>query len=131
MRLENSETWRPSVVHFSSQITPTRIHFFLLALIILSVTSFSYQQNTFFESAWVAGSRGPQQYPVYGTQGVANVSNVPGCRHAAAGWYDPVGQEYWLFGGLGFVADASYGTRKPKQKNVSRMHLAEGSNFSL
>jgi hypothetical protein len=47
----------------------------------------------------MSGSNTPYQNGVYGTQGVASASNVPGARESAVGWYNPTSQELWLFGG--------------------------------
>ncbi|MGB7549709.1 MAG: kelch repeat-containing protein [Terracidiphilus sp.] len=53
------------------------------------------------EWTWVSGSNvtGASR-GVYGTQGVAADSNVPGSRENAAGWIDADGN-LWLFGGTG------------------------------
>jgi hypothetical protein len=57
------------------------------------------------EWTWVSGSNtgtSSQALPgVYGTQGVASASNVPGARDTAVGWMDNSGN-FWLFGGYGF-----------------------------
>jgi hypothetical protein len=47
---------------------------------------------------WVAGSSTFDAIGVYGTQGVAAATNVPGARAAAMGWTDASGN-LWLFGG--------------------------------
>jgi hypothetical protein len=52
---------------------------------------------------WVSGSNLVNQLGVYGTQGVAAASNVPGARWAPAAWTDAAGR-LWLFGGQGFDA---------------------------
>jgi hypothetical protein len=49
---------------------------------------------------WVSGASGPSAVGVYGTQGTAAASNVPGARWGAASWTDPSGN-FWLFGGSG------------------------------
>ena len=51
---------------------------------------------------WVSGSNGDDQVGSYGTQGVPDVSNVPGARYASAAWRDSTGN-LWLFGGVGYV----------------------------
>ncbi|MDQ5921924.1 MAG: hypothetical protein QG673_1983 [Pseudomonadota bacterium] len=43
---------------------------------------------------------------VYGTLGVASVSNIPGSRQQAVSWVDESGN-LWLFGGFGFGAASS------------------------
>ena len=50
---------------------------------------------------WVSGSNMGNAAAVYGTQGTASASNVPGARWRAVSWTDSSGQ-MWLFGGDGF-----------------------------
>jgi N-acetylneuraminic acid mutarotase len=55
--------------------------------------------------AWMSGSSdtmvvNPSAPGVYGTQGVASASNVPGARQEAVSWTDSSGN-LWLFGGAG------------------------------
>jgi hypothetical protein len=52
---------------------------------------------------WVNGSNLVNQTGVYGTQGTAAASNVPGARWSSAAWIDAAGR-LWLFGGQGFDA---------------------------
>jgi hypothetical protein len=52
---------------------------------------------------WVSGSNLVNQTGVYGTQGVAAASNVPGARWCSAAWTDYAGR-LWLFGGQGYDA---------------------------
>ena len=49
---------------------------------------------------WVGGSSTPNAAGVYGTQGIAATSNVPGARLGGSVWLD-AGGNVWLFGGLG------------------------------
>jgi len=49
---------------------------------------------------WMGGSSTPAQAGVYGTQGSASQTNVPGSRVLALVWSDPSGT-VWLFGGNG------------------------------
>jgi hypothetical protein len=53
------------------------------------------------EWTWVSGNNTVSAVGVYGTQGVASASNVPGARGGAVSWTDSSGN-LWLFGGLGF-----------------------------
>ena len=46
----------------------------------------------------------------YGQKGVASTENCPSARKNALGWYDSVREEFWMFGGYGYVS-SSYGTR--------------------
>ncbi|MGD0793070.1 MAG: kelch repeat-containing protein [Terriglobales bacterium] len=48
---------------------------------------------------WVSGSSTANAQGVYGTQGVASASNVPGSRLAAVSWIDS-SNNLWLFGGF-------------------------------
>jgi N-acetylneuraminic acid mutarotase len=56
---------------------------------------------TTLEWTWVSGSETIGQAGVYGIQGIADPSNFPGGRNAAASWRDS-GGKLWLFGGVGY-----------------------------
>jgi N-acetylneuraminic acid mutarotase len=60
------------------------------------------------ESTWVSGSNAVNLVGVYGTEGVAAVSNVPGARDTFASWIDHSGN-LWLFGGEGYASMGSMG----------------------
>ncbi len=60
------------------------------------------------EWTWVGGSNTPNATGVYGVQGTAAASNVPGGRTAAATWTD-AGGNFWMFGGEGFDSVGTYG----------------------
>jgi len=49
---------------------------------------------------WMSGSNSYNQLGIYGTEGTASSSNIPGARAQAVGWTDSSGN-LWLFGGLG------------------------------
>ena len=53
---------------------------------------------TTLEWTWVSGSNTVNQTGIYGTQGTAASSNVPGAREGAVSWIDSQGK-LWLFGG--------------------------------
>jgi N-acetylneuraminic acid mutarotase len=53
------------------------------------------------EWTWMGGSTVKQQPGVYGTQGIAAPSNIPGARWGAFNWKDASGN-FWLFGGYGY-----------------------------
>ncbi len=57
---------------------------------------------------WVSGNTAMNQPGVYGSQGVASASNVPGARYFAVSWTDSSGN-FWLFGGEGFDATGVQG----------------------
>jgi N-acetylneuraminic acid mutarotase len=59
-----------------------------------------YSPNT-DEWTWVGGSNTILAKGVYGVQGVAASTSVPGARHASASWIDGSGN-LWLFGGFGY-----------------------------
>jgi N-acetylneuraminic acid mutarotase/ribosomal protein S11 len=50
---------------------------------------------------WVAGSSTYNASSLYGTQGMAAASNVPGARNYSISWTDGAGN-LWLFGGYGY-----------------------------
>ncbi|MCG6535260.1 MAG: hypothetical protein L7F78_11335, partial [Syntrophales bacterium LBB04] len=50
---------------------------------------------------WVSGSNTINQAGVYGTEGIAASSNIPGARIGAVSWIDSNGA-LWLFGGNGY-----------------------------
>jgi ribosomal protein S11 len=58
---------------------------------------------------WVSGSNASGASGVYGTQGVASMSNVPGARQATISWTDTSGN-LWLFGGAGYDSMGNFGT---------------------
>jgi hypothetical protein len=47
---------------------------------------------------WISGSNTVNQPGVYGTQGVAASTNIPGARNSSVSWTDSKGN-LWLFGG--------------------------------
>ena len=49
---------------------------------------------------WISGTSDLDQPGVYGTKGMADENNVPGCRYASVSWIDSTGN-LWLFGGYG------------------------------
>ena len=55
---------------------------------------------------WMSGANVGKQKAVYGTQGVAAPTNVPGARWSAAAWADHNGN-LWLFGGEGYDSTAN------------------------
>ncbi len=58
---------------------------------------------------WVSGGNGVNASGVYGTQGTASASNVPGARQAANSWIDTSGN-LWLFGGVGYGSTGALGS---------------------
>jgi len=59
--------------------------------------------STTGEWTWVGGSDTANAVGVYGTQGIAAASNVPGARSGSVSWTDGSG-DLWLFGGSGNVS---------------------------
>jgi N-acetylneuraminic acid mutarotase len=58
---------------------------------------------------WISGGNGVSASGVYGTQGTAAASNVPGARQAANSWVDSSGN-LWLFGGVGYDSTGALGS---------------------
>jgi len=50
---------------------------------------------------WVSGSNAANQTGVYGSQGSASLTNIPGARDSAISWTDAKGN-FWLLGGMGY-----------------------------
>ena len=57
---------------------------------------------------WVSGNNSTNQPGVYGTQGVASSSNIPGARNGVSSWIDS-NNILWLFGGYGYPASGGLG----------------------
>lgn len=60
------------------------------------------------EWTWIGGSDTFNAAGVYGTQGVAAATNVPGARDGALTWTDVKG-DFWLFGGYGYDSAGTLG----------------------
>jgi hypothetical protein len=60
------------------------------------------------EWTWMGGTNLNDQPGIYGTEGTAATTNLPGARWAAAGWIDPNGN-FWIFGGNGDDSNDTYG----------------------
>ncbi|HTT04060.1 MAG TPA: kelch repeat-containing protein [Steroidobacteraceae bacterium] len=51
---------------------------------------------------WVSGASKFNADGLYGSQGIASVSTVPGARQAASAWTEASSGNLWLFGGVGY-----------------------------
>jgi N-acetylneuraminic acid mutarotase len=60
------------------------------------------------EWTWVSGANADDASGVYGTQGTASASNVPGARYSASSWIDSSGN-LWVFGGVGYDSTGAAG----------------------
>ena len=58
---------------------------------------------------WISGSNTPDQPGIYGEQGIADTTNIPGSRHSGVAWCDSSRQEFWLFGGYGWDRNDNIG----------------------
>jgi N-acetylneuraminic acid mutarotase len=56
---------------------------------------------------WGSGSNIVKAGGVYGTQGMATASNVPGARMGSVSWIDGA-EDLWLFGGFGYDSAGSF-----------------------
>ncbi len=61
------------------------------------------------EWEWVGGASTINQAGVYGTKGIANISNMPGARYGSLSWKDASGN-FWLFGGTALDLNGNWGT---------------------
>jgi hypothetical protein len=57
---------------------------------------------------WIGGANVGNQAGVYGTEGIAASTNLPGAREYATGWSDASGN-FWLYGGYGYDATGTVG----------------------
>ena len=62
----------------------------------------------FGQWVWEGGLNTVNASGVYGTQGTASASNVPGARYSASSWTDSSGNS-WLFGGVGYDSTGGAG----------------------
>lgn len=60
------------------------------------------------EWTWINGANTINATGVYGTQGIAVSSNVPGARDGAVSWID-INGNFWLFGGQGVDSTGGHG----------------------
>lgn len=60
------------------------------------------------EWTWEGGASTANASGVYGTQGTAATSNVPGARYGSSSWTDSSGH-FWLFGGVGYDLTSATG----------------------
>jgi N-acetylneuraminic acid mutarotase len=60
------------------------------------------------EWTWISGANADNAAGVYGMQGTATASNVPGARYSASSWTDASGN-LWLFGGYGYGSTGAVG----------------------
>jgi N-acetylneuraminic acid mutarotase len=58
------------------------------------------------EWTWINGDSTGNSHGIYGTKGIASVTNNPGGRAASISWTDNSG-DFWLFGGSGFAESGS------------------------
>jgi N-acetylneuraminic acid mutarotase len=71
---------------------------------------------------WVSGANVVSQPGVYGTQGTASPSNVPGARSDSVSWIDRSGN-LWLFGGSGIDSAGTQG-------DLSDLWKFDGNNWT-
>jgi hypothetical protein len=71
---------------------------------------------------WVSGAKTPDQAGVYGTQGTASPSNMPGSRQFAVSWRDSTGN-FWLFAGDGLDSNGT-------QHDLNDLWKFDGTNWT-
>jgi N-acetylneuraminic acid mutarotase len=80
-----------------------------IASALLFLGSLSGQaQTTVDQWTWMGGSSVVNLAGVYGTQGTAAATNIPGSRVSSVSWTDSSGN-LWLFGGYGYDANGNTG----------------------
>ncbi len=87
----------------------TKIKLLLASMLLvcsfyLSPIKVNAQSTSSRQWTWIGGGKEPISLGVYGTQGVAAATNIPGSRYGGASWTDSSGN-LWLMGGFvfGFV----------------------------
>ncbi len=70
---------------------------------------------------WVSGSNTGNQIGVYGTQGIADVTNIPGGRNSGSSWIDS-SNTLWLFGGYSYDSAGTQG-------EINDLWKFDGSNW--
>jgi N-acetylneuraminic acid mutarotase len=81
---------------------------------------------------WVGGSNKVNATGVYGTQGVAAATNLPGARYSTTNWADAAGNQ-WLFGGVGYDSTGNASERNDLWKyspSSNQWTWVGGSNTS-
>ena len=83
-----------------------RFIFFICFLFIF--TNAQTTLNSYW--TWISGSNSAYQYGIYGTQGISDISNIPGARYESISWIDS-NNTLWLFGGLGYDINDNSGNK--------------------
>jgi hypothetical protein len=82
------------------------------------------------EWTWMKGSQMPLQTGVYGTMGVEDPANTPGCRQVYSRWKDS-GGNLWLFGGGDYLTNNYFNDMwrfNPSTNNWTWMHGSSALN---
>ena len=80
------------------------ISLFFILFYIFIILNFTKAQQTLNSWTWISGSNSIDQIGIYGTLGIANISNIPGAREVSISWIDS-NNNLWLFGGYGFSSN--------------------------
>jgi N-acetylneuraminic acid mutarotase len=73
-----------------------------------NVTNVAVQCSEYGQWTWESGLNSVNAAGVYGTQGAASPSTLPGARYESVSWIDATGN-LWLFGGAGYDAAGGLG----------------------
>ena len=79
-----------------------------LIFFIFFIFNFTNAQQTLNSWTWISGSNSANQNGIYGTKGIASISNIPGARVNSISWIDS-NNTLWLFCGLGYDSNNNYG----------------------
>jgi hypothetical protein len=71
---------------------------------------------------WVSGDMSVGQAGIYGSKGIASVTNKPGGRAGAVSWGDNTGT-LWIFGGLGYDINGAW-------SNLNDLWKWDGTNWT-
>ena len=80
-----------------------RITVALLLGVVFDLCAFYVHADDGVQWAWLGGSFYNDRLGVYGERGIPSITNKPGARSEAVGWYDSTNGELWVFGGVGYT----------------------------
>ena len=77
---------------------------FSIYFFIFFILNFTNAQTLNSSWTWISGNNSIDQNGTYGTQGIPEISNIPGSRYGSISWIDS-NNNFWLFGGNGYSSN--------------------------
>ena len=84
--------------------------FYFFIFFIFFILNSTKAQTLNSSWTWISGSNSINQNGIYGTQGIASSSNIPGGRYNSISWIDS-NNNLWLFGGNGYSTNNNLGNK--------------------